>query len=80
MLQRVMSPFSVEKFCLTVSRNFVGEPFSVSLIPGIEKVFASYGYVTFFRRFFRLTEPKNFAGETFCAKFQKVYGSEKVYG
>ena len=27
MLQRVMSQFSVESFCLTVSRNFVWEPF-----------------------------------------------------
>ena len=27
MLQRVMSPFSVEIFCLTVPKNFVGEPF-----------------------------------------------------
>ena len=24
--------------------------------------------------------PKNFVGEPFCAVFQKVYGSEKVYG
>ena len=37
-------------FCLTVPKNFVGEPFSVSLISGIEKSNASEGYVTIFRR------------------------------
>ena len=42
MLQRVMSLFSVEIFCLTVPKMFVGEPF--------------------------------------CAVFQKISGSEKVYG
>ena len=38
MLQRVMSPFSVEIFCLTVPKNFVGKPFSASLISVTEKV------------------------------------------
>ena len=52
MLKRVMSLFSVEIFCLTVPKNFVGEPFSVSLISGIEKFYASEGYVTFFCRNF----------------------------
>ena len=33
-----MSRFSVEIFCLTVPKNAVGEPFSLSLISGIEKV------------------------------------------
>ena len=66
-------------FCLTVPKKFVGEPFSVSLISGIEKVYASDGYVTIFRRsFFCLAVPKNFAGEPFCAVFQKVSRREKV--
>ena len=30
-------------FCLTVPKNFVGEPFSVSLLSGIEKFYASEG-------------------------------------
>ena len=30
-------------FCLTVPKNFVGEPFSVSLIAGTEKVWISEG-------------------------------------
>ena len=37
MSQRVMSRFSVETFRLTVPKNAVGEPFSLSLISGIEK-------------------------------------------
>ena len=32
--------FPLKNFCLTVSRNFVEEPFSVSLNSGIEKLFA----------------------------------------
>ena len=34
----------------------------------------------FFKEFFFLAVPKNFAGEPFCAVFQKVSGSENVYG
>ena len=40
------------KFCLTVQKFFVGEPFRMSLISGIEKFYAYEGYVTTFRRFF----------------------------
>ena len=29
---------------------------------------------------FCLTVPKNFVGEPFCAVFQKISGSQKVYG
>ena len=39
-------------FCLTVPKNFVEEPFSVSFISGIQKFYASEGYVTIFRRKF----------------------------
>ena len=39
-------------FYLTVPKKFVGEPFRVSLISGIEKFYASEGYVTIFRRNF----------------------------
>ena len=38
MLKRVISLFFVELFRLTVSKNAVGEPFSLSLISGTEKV------------------------------------------
>ena len=37
----VVKRFSAEKFCLTVPKKFVGEPFDVSLIPRIERLYAS---------------------------------------
>ena len=45
-----------ENFCLTVPKNFVVEPFSPSLISGIEKIYASEGYVTIFRRKFFVSQ------------------------
>ena len=38
------------------------------------------GGYTFFRRNFFVSVPKNFVGEPFCAVFQKISGSEKIYG
>ena len=70
-------------FFLTVPKNFVREPFRVSLISGMEKFFASAGYVTIFdflSNFFCLTVPKNFVGEPFCAVFQKISGGGKGNG
>ena len=61
-------------------KKFVREPIRVSLIAGMEKFFASAGYVTIFdflSIFFCLTATKNFVGEPFCALFQKIFGSEK---
>ena len=39
-------------FCLKVPKNFVVEPFSLSLVSAIEKIYASDGYATSFRRKF----------------------------
>ena len=64
--------FPIEKIRLTVPKKIVGEPFSVSLISGIEKVFASEAYVTIFdflSKVFCLTVPKVFVREPFCAVF-----------
>ena len=71
--------FSVENFLSHSAENLSrGESFSVSLISGIEKFYASEGYVTIFCRFvFCLTVPKNLVGEPSCAVFQKISGSEK---
>ena len=58
------------------------EHFSVSLISGIEKLYASEVYVTIFdflSKNFRLTVLNCFVDEPLCAVFQKVSGSEKVY-
>ena len=58
--------FPSKVFCLTVPKIFVGEPFSVSLISGVEKICASEGYVTIFLRIvFCLTVPKNSVAESF---------------
>ena len=63
-------------------RNFVGNPFSVSLLSGAEKFWIREGgeYEDFLSKNFRLTVLKNFVGEPFCALFQKIFGSEKVNG
>ena len=58
--EREVSRFPSKKFCLTVPRKFVGEPFSVSLISGIEKFYASEGYVTIFCRNFLSHSAKKF--------------------
>ena len=44
-----MTIFS-QNFFGSLPKIFVGEPFSVSLISGIEKFYASEGYVTIFCR------------------------------
>ena len=65
-----VSRFSFEIFCLTVPKKFVGEPFSVSLLSGIEKYYASEGYIPIFRRKFLCpTVPKHFLEEPICAVF-----------
>ena len=75
--------FPSNSLCLTVRKLFVGESFTVALILGIKKLYASEGYVTIFdflSEIFCPKVPKVFAGEPFCAVFQKISGSEKVYG
>ena len=57
--EREVSRFPSKKFCLTVPRKVVGEPFSVSLNSGIEKFYASEGYVTIFRRIFFVSQCRN---------------------
>ena len=49
--------------CLRVMKNFLGQPFSVSLTSGIEKFYASEGYVTISVEVFCLTVPESFVGE-----------------
>ena len=55
--------FPSKCFRLKVSKKFLGESFTLSLVSGIETYYASEGYVTIFRRnFFCLTVPKHFGG------------------
>ena len=76
-----VSRFPSKNFCLTVTKNFVGEPFSVSLKSGIAKNFCFRGLCHDFpSKIFCLTVPKHFVEEPFYAVFQKTSGSEKNYG
>ena len=72
-----MSRFFVESFCLAVPKKFVREPFSVSLTTGIEKFYASEGYVMIFRRKFFVSVPKNAVGEPFSLSL--ISGIDKVW-
>ena len=68
MLQRFMSRFSVEMFCLTVPKNFVGEPFCAVFqkFPVAKKFMDKKGggeYQNFPSKIFCLTVPKIFVGE-----------------
>ena len=73
--------FPSKTFCLTVPKNFVGEPFRVSLISGIGKILCFRGLCHDFpSKIFCLTVPKHFVEEPFYAAFQKISGGEKVYG
>ena len=44
--------FPLKIFCPEAQKNFVGEPFSLSLNSSIENFYASEGYVTIFCRSF----------------------------
>ena len=45
-----------QNFVVSVPEDIVGEPFSVSLISGTEKFYASEGYVTIFCQFFFVSQ------------------------
>ena len=64
--RREYHDFRSQLFSLTVPKVLAGEPFSVSLISGMEKFYAYEGNFTiFYRKFFRLTVPKIFLREPF---------------
>ena len=51
--------FPSKIFCLKVPKSLVGDTFSLSLFSGIEKFYASEGYVTIFRRIFFVSQYRN---------------------
>ena len=53
--------FPSKNFSLKSPKNFVWEPFSPSLISGIEKIYASEAYVTIFRPKFFVSHHQNFS-------------------
>ena len=70
--------FPSKNFSLKLPKNIVGEPFSPSLILGIEKIYASDAYVTIFRpKILCLTVPRNFVGESVSPSL--ISGIEKIY-
>ena len=71
--------FPSKTFCLTVPRNFVGKPFSVSLLSGAEKVWIRERVENqdFPSKTFCLTVPRNFVGRPFSVSL--LSGAEKVW-
>ena len=69
-----------ETFCRTVPKKYVEESFSVSLFPGMEKIYAVERFVIFLlSKFFCLTEPKKTSyGNT--SVFPNFSGIGKFYG
>ena len=53
--------FRSKFFYLKVPKNFVEEPFSLSLISGIEKIHGSEGYVTIVRLKFFVSQCRKFS-------------------
>ena len=74
-----VSRFPSEIFCLTVPKNAVGEPFSLSLISGIEKNWMRGGGVCqdIPSNISCLTVPKKAVGEPFS--LSSISGIEKTY-
>ena len=58
-------------------KNFVGEPFSVSLISGIEKVYASEGCHYFLSKFFVSQYRKTLQGNPSVLCFRKFLVAKK---
>ena len=71
--------FPSETFCLTVPKILVGEPFSVSLTSGIEKIFAYEGNITIFCRKFVVSQYRK-TSQRKPSVFHKIAGIEKTYG
>ena len=70
-----------QKMSLTVPKNFVGETFSVSLISGIERFYASEIYLTILcRNFFCLSAEKFRRGTFLICVSEKIWYRKKNYG
>ena len=69
-LEMAMPRFSVEIFCLALSKNFVGEPSVFYKSSGIEKKLwkrggEERGGIKFFPQYFLVSVPKKFVGEPY---------------
>ena len=75
--------FPSKLFCLTMPKNFAGEPFCAVFlkISGSQKDYGQEGgYQDFPSENFCLTLSNSFVGEPFCVLFQKSSSSGKFYG
>ena len=64
--------FPSKNFCLTEPKTFVREPFSVSLVLGIENFYASVGYVTIFCQIILSDSAEKFCrGDLQCCNSEK---------
>ena len=64
-------------FCLKLPKQSVGEPFFISLVSGIEIVYASEGYVTIFQGFFLYHSTEPFRRGTFLRCVSENFWSRK---
>ena len=48
--------FASKNLCLKLPKHFVGEPFRLSLVSGVENIYASEGYNALFRRKFFVSQ------------------------
>ena len=72
--------FRQKNVCLTVSKNLVGETFSVSLISGIERFYASEIYLTILcRNFFCLSAEKFRRGTFLICVSEKIWYRKKLW-
>ena len=79
--KRGVSRLSVESFLSHSADNFRrGILYCCSIFGYRKSLDEKRGVSRLSVDFFCLTVPKIFAGEPFCAVFQKISGSEKVYG
>ena len=77
--RREYHDFPSKNVCLTVSKNLVGETFSVSLISGIERFYASEIYLTILcRNFFCLSAEKFRRGTFLICVSEKNLVSKKI--
>ena len=77
--RREYHDFPSKNVCLTVPKNFVGETFSVSLISGIERFYASEIYLTILCRNFFCRSAEKFRRGTFliCVS-EKIWYRKKI--
>ena len=78
--RREYHDFPSKNVCLTVPKNFVGEPFSVSLISGTEIFYASEIYLTILcRNFFCLSAQKFRRGTFLICVSEKIWYRKKIW-